>query len=187
MVERLNSWVDQNSSACASVLETLRSNVVLSGSELLKSAVYFFICFCTKMDRDINEMSDETEEFNDCKRQLQRRKLRRARVACETEDQHERRLQLRRHREQSRWAREASLKTQKRLKAERQRDVSRRQCETAEQRSHRLQVQNEGNSDVRRKPPNGELKDFNFKRLPIVGVAKTKRMNTELTFFFRLK
>ena len=44
-----------------------------------------------------------------------------------------------------------------------------------------------GNSDVRRKPPNGELKDFNFKRLPIVGVAKTKRMNTELTLFLQVK
>ena len=77
------------------------------------------------MNRDNNEMYDETEEFNDCKRQLQRRKLRRARVACETEYQRERRLQLCRHREQSRWAREASLETQKRLKAERQRDASR--------------------------------------------------------------
>ena len=65
----------------------------------------------------------------------------RNRLACETKEQRQRRLQLRREarREQSRWAaEERSQETQKRLKAERQRDASRHQCQTAEQRAHRL-------------------------------------------------
>ena len=83
-----------------------------------------------------------------------RREQSRARLACQTKEEHERRLQLRRevHKrcEQSRWAKKRSQEAQKRLKAKRQRYSSRLQCQTAEQRARRL-VQSESNAEQKRR------------------------------------
>ena len=63
----------------------------------------------------------------------------RERIACQTKEQRQRRLQLRCDRSaKASWAKsaeETSQEPQKWLKAERQRDASRCQCQTAEQRA----------------------------------------------------
>ena len=65
-----------------------------------------------------------------------------SKVACETKEEHQRRLQLHREarkgREQNRRAEERSQEAQKRLKAQRQGGASRYQCQTAEQSARRL-------------------------------------------------
>ena len=83
----------------------------------------------------------EMNSLTNTRRQLRfqkRREQSRARLACQTKEEHERRLQLRREvhkrREQSRWAKKRSQEEQKRLKAKRQRDSSRLQCQQPNKR-----------------------------------------------------
>ena len=72
LVERLKSRVDQHSCECASVQETFCSNVVSDFKPQGNCYEYRLLLnlFYTKMSRDRNEMYDETQEFNDYKRQL---------------------------------------------------------------------------------------------------------------------
>ena len=97
----------------------------------------------------LNEKTPEAHEFRRKVRLQKQREQSRARLACETKEQLERRLHFRREArkggEQSRRA-ETSQEAQKRLKAEWQRDVSRRQYQTVEQRARRLLDQSEGNA-----------------------------------------
>ena len=98
----------------------------LSGIELCEYNFLFAISL--KRKRTVmNEMDERTPESLECKRQFRLQKQheqRRARLASETKEEGERRLQLRHEarrkcREQSLWAEQTSQEAQKRLKAER--------------------------------------------------------------------
>ena len=88
----------------------------------------FLFAISLKRKRTVmNEMDEKTPESLECKHQFRLQKQheqRRARLASETKEEGERRLQLRHEarrkcREQSLWAEQTSQEAQKRLKAER--------------------------------------------------------------------
>ena len=100
------------------------------------------------MHHCMNEMNGETQESNDCKRQL---RLQKRREQAEQDLPVMGQNPTRACERVVRRARETSQKTHKRLKGELQRHASRRQCKKAEQRLARRREQ---------EPPNRELKRF---------------------------